>query len=262
MSIRHVVKTVAATGAATICAGVFALCLGTGVAGANGATLTSADGNTTIAPLSTATVTPGTPYSTGQTIQLNVQANSTLNNTSLGDACVPGQYTGSPCPSSSSPSGNATGNYYIEECEAPNMVLPTSGAQCEAATLDISQSRSNNGLVTDQFQVFYLPDTGTLGPADMTAAPGGCGLAPNYCIIGIFSVDPHAGGFSYPLLFSAPFQVKQTSQYGSGRETGITPGDGTPEVPLAIGLPLAAFAVVGGFTIRSRRRHQKQAALS
>jgi hypothetical protein len=260
MSIRHVLKTVAATGAATICAGVFALCLGTGVAGANGATLTSTDGNTTLAPIGT--VTPGTPYSTGQTIQLTVQANSTLNNTSLGDACVPGQFTPSTgsCPSGTTPNGNATGNFYIEECEAPNGVLPTSAGQCENATLDISQSKSNNGSVSDQFQVFYLPDTGTLGPADMTAAPGGCGLAPNYCIIGIFSVDPHAGGFSYPLLFSAPFQVKETSQYGGGRETGIDPGDGTPEVPLAIGLPLAAIAVVGGFSIRNRRRHQKQQA--
>ena len=262
MSIRHAVKTVAATGLATICAGVFALSIGAGVAGANGATLTSTDGNTTT--MGIGTVTPGTPYSSGQTIQLTTQANSTLDNTNLGNNCVPGQYTPSTgtCPSGTSPSGNATGDYYIEECEAPNGVLPTSGGQCENATLDISQSKTNDGHVSDQFQVFALPDPGTLGPADMTAAPATCGLAPNYCVIGIFSTDPHTGnGFTYPHLFSAIFQVgKQGGDFGSGVETGGSPGDGTPEVPLAIGLPLAALAVVGGFTIRSRRRRQRQAA--
>ena len=46
MSIRHVLKTVAATSAATVCCAVFALGVGSGVAGAN--TLTSSDGNTTL----------------------------------------------------------------------------------------------------------------------------------------------------------------------------------------------------------------------
>ena len=57
--------------AATVCCAVFALGVGSGVAGAN--TLTSGDGNTTLT--TQGTVTSG-PYSSGQQISLNVAANS------------------------------------------------------------------------------------------------------------------------------------------------------------------------------------------
>jgi hypothetical protein len=88
---------------------------------------------------------------------------------------------------------------------------------------------------------------------------GKCDVAPNQCVIGIFAANPSpaaGNGFAFPHLFSAPFQVI----VGDGTDTGANPGDGTPEVPLAIGLPLAALAVFGGFTIRNRRRRQQQAA--
>ena len=66
-----------------------------------------------------------------------------------------------------------------------------------------------------------------------------------FYFLGIFATNPNTTGFSYPHLFSAPFQIT----VGDGQDLGDNPGDGTPEVPLAIGLPLAALAVVGGFTI-------------
>ena len=47
---------------------------------------------------------------------------------------------------------------------------------------------------------------------------------------------------------------------GDGSDAGANPGDGTPEVPLAIGLPLAALGVFGGWSLRNRRRRQQQAA--
>ena len=193
------------------------------------ATLVSSDGITSLSTIGT--VTAGTPYSSGQTISITGIANSVMDNTSLGDACVPGQYTPSTgtCPSGTTPSGNATGNFYIEECTDPGGLaanLPTSGGQCENATLDVSVSKTNDGSFSDSsYQLFDLPDPGTLGPADMT---GSCDVAPNQCVIGIFATDPHAAnGFNYPHLFSAPFNIDKQSDFGSGRETGLHPGDGS-----------------------------------
>ena len=164
------------------------------------ATLVSSDGITSLSTIGT--VTAGTPYSSGQTISIAGIANSVMDNTSLGDACVPGQYTPSTgtCPSGTTPSGNATGNFYIEECTDPGGLaanLPTSGGQCANATLDASVSKTNDGSFSDSsYQLFDLPDPGTLGPADMT---GSCDVAPNQCVIGIFATDPHAANsFRFP----------------------------------------------------------------
>jgi hypothetical protein len=245
MSIRHVVKTVAACSAATLCGVVFALTVGAaGPAGAdlvNGSTTLSAQG----------TVTPGTPYSSGQTITVTAAANSTLDNANLVATNTPGQSA-----------GNANGNYYIEECTDPGGTIAniaSSASGCEAATDDVTVSKTEDGSFTDTGYIVYdLPDPGTLGSATMV---GTCGQAPNYCVLGIFAANPQSGsGYSFPHIFSAPFQVDQQADFGTGVEQGLNPGDGTPEVPLAIGLPLAALAVFGGFTIRNRRRHRKTQA--
>jgi hypothetical protein len=239
MSISDVLKKAGVCGAATIFASVFALGLvGATPAGAN--TLTSADGNTQLQ--TTGSVSPGTPYSSGQSINVEVQANSTMNNANLVANSTPGQTTGDP-----------TGDFYVEECVAPNGVLPTAGTSCEKATQDFSVSKTTNGSLNDQgYQVYILPDP-ALGS---TTLQGSCGLAPNYCVIGIFATDPNAGnGFNYPHLFSALFQTRPSPD---GLDDGASPGDGTPEVPLAIGLPLLGLAVFGGLTIRSRRRNRQQ----
>ncbi len=242
MSIRHVLKTVAVTSAATACAAVFALGIGSGVAGAN--TLTSPDGNTTLT--TQGTVTSGTPYTSGQSITVNVQMNSVLSNANLVAAKVPGQTAGNP-----------TGSFYLEECTDPGGLvanLPTQASNCEEGTIDASVSKTSNGSANDSFTVYALPDQASLGLPTMT---GTCGGAPNYCVVGIFAASPQSGnGFSYPFLFSAPFQTT----VGDGQDLGDNPGDGTPEVPLAIGLPLAALAVFGGFTIRNRRRRKQEQA--
>ena len=226
-----------------------------GVTPGGAATLTSSDGITSLT--TQGTVTPGTPYSSGQTITVSGIANSVLSNANLAANKVPGQYTlvgGNPVAS------GATGNFYIEECTDPGGTigtLPTSASGCESATDDFTVSKTNDGSFTDSsYTVFDLPDPGTLGSATMS---GKCDVAPNQCVLGIFATNPQSGsGFSYPHLFSAPFQVDQQADFGSGFETGINPGDGTPEVSLAIGLPLAALAVFGGWTIRNRRRHKQE----
>jgi hypothetical protein len=236
MSIRHVVKTVAACGAATICGVALVISLGSGVAGAS---LVSSDGNTTLNTIGT--VTAGTPYSSGQTIQVSVAANSVIDNANLAAA-------------------NQGGLYYLEECtdsEGSSSNLPTGPSNCEAATLT-TISKTTSGAFNKNVTVYDLPDPGTLGSATMT---GICDKYPNDCVIGIFVASPQsAGTYALPHLFSAPFQVDQQSDFGSGAEAGLNPGDGTPEVPLAIGLPLLGIALFGGWTlVRNRRRRQQTA---
>ncbi len=243
MSIRHVVKTVAVTGAATLCGAALVLTLGVGSAGAS--SLTSTDGFTTLT--TQGSVAAGTPYSSGQQITVTVSSNSSLNNATLCES----QYAalGQTC-------GNPSGDYYIEECTDPGGLstsLPTTPSGCEHGTEDQSQAKSVNGNFNDTgFLVFQLPDAANLGAPNMT---GSCGVAPNQCVLGIFAADPQSGGgFSYPHLFSAPFQVDRPD----GTDDGSSPGDGTPEVPLAIGLPLVALLAVGGWSVRSRRKQQHE----
>ena len=224
-----------------------------GVTPGDAATLTSADGYTTLSTIGA--VTAGTPYTSGQGITVGVIANSVLSNANLAANKVPGQYTldgmGNPVAS------GATGVFYIEECTDPGALvanLPTSASACEKATEDLSVLKTNDGSLTDTgYQVYDLPDP-NFGETTFT---GQCDVAPNQCVVGIFAADPQSGnGFTYPHLFSAPFQVT----VGDGQDAGDNPGDGTPEVPLAIGLPLAALAVFGGWTIRNRRRRRQPVA--
>ena len=245
MSVRHLMKTVAASAGATVCAAVFMLGIGSGVAGASSST--SSDGNTTLSTIGT--ITPGTPYSSGQAITVTVAANSTMSATNLHNSGLPGCNSATDC----------SGNYYVEMCTDPGGLqtnLPTTAAGCEATTLNAFSARNLDGsgtlAGTRAFTIYDLPDT-NLGPPTMT---GTCDLAPNQCVLGIFAANPGSqNGFAYPHLFSAPFQTTA----GDGLDAGNNPGDGTPEVPLAIGLPLAAMAVIGGLTIRHRRRQQRAA---
>jgi hypothetical protein len=55
--------------------------------------------------------------------------------------------------------------------------------------------------------------------------------------------------FSSLHFFSQTFSVKPTTG-----DTGANPGDGTPEVPLALGLPVAAAGILGGTLLIRRRR--------
>jgi hypothetical protein len=244
MSIRHTLKMVAASSAVTLCGAALVLGVGAGPAGAS--SLTSSDGDTTLS--TTGPVSAGTPYSSGQPITVSGIANTVLNNAALVAAQVPGQTTGNP-----------TGSFFIEECTDPNGLaanLPTTAAGCEAATDDASVSITSDGSFSDTgYPVYSLPDVANLGSPTMV---GTCGVAPNQCVLGIFVANPQAdNGFKYPHLFSAPFQV--TAQ-PDGSVSGANPGDGTPEVPLAIGLPLGALAIFGGWTIRKRRQRQHQQA--
>ena len=188
-----------------------------GVTPGEAATLVSPDGITTLA--THGTVAAGTPYTSGQTITVSGVANDVLNNANLVANSTPGQST-----------DNATGSYYIEECTDPGGTtanLPTAASGCEAATIDTSQSKTIDGSFTDSSYTLYdLPDLGTLGEPTMV---GSCDVAPDQCVVGIFAVNPSTGGFSYPHLFSAPFNIS----VGDGLDLGDNPGDGSPPAVVA-----------------------------
>jgi hypothetical protein len=187
-----------------------------GNAGVAGADLTS--GPTTLGTTdSTGTVTPGTPYSSGQNIDVTVVANTTMNAAALTAAGL-------------SPSGN----WYVLECTDSGGTagnLPNAPNNCEAATVQTVSSHGSDGSMsltgTDTYTVEDLPN-GALGSPTMV---GKCDVAPNECVLGIFSENPWSGpssnpaAFTTPHLFSAAFNVDVPA--GDSGDTGVSPGDGS-----------------------------------
>ncbi len=181
-------------------------------------------------PTSGLTVTPGTPYSSGQTISVQVPPNSVL---------------------------TPNTNVVLEECAAPNGVLPTLPSQCDSNTFSQdtiipTSSGPNTGAFTyNAYQVYALPDLLIGDTADSAVT---CGDSPaTECVIGMFD---DTESFTAPHLFSQTFYVVPSAR---DQATTPGPGDGTPEVPVAVGLPLAAAGIFGGITLR-RRRSARSAA--
>jgi hypothetical protein len=225
MSIRHVARTVAATAASAAAAGGIAALAMASPAGAVLSNGSQVPGSAS----PTAPFTPGIPFSSGQTIDVIVPANSVL---------TPGALI------------------RIVECAAPNGVLPTSNLQCDGNTIQgQSETVGTNGgfdLITDTglgYPIYSLPNV-ALGEAP-NAQPVCGNTVATECVlyIGQDQLD-----FTKPHFFSQVFLTNATAG-----NTGANPGDGTPEVPLAVGLPLAAMGVLGG-TILYRRRRASNAA--
>ncbi len=177
-------------------------------------TLTSSDGYTSVMPdPSDGTVTPDTPYDSGQAIDVVVTANPVINAAGLAAASLPD-----------------TGTFYVIECSdtgGTSAGLPTSVGQCDNGTLTTTPKAADgsvNQTGGNAFPVYSLPTAAT--NFDTTAT---CGLSPNPCVVAIFAVSPSAGGFADPHLFSAPFDVSA----GDGSNTGDNPGDGSAPVTTA-----------------------------
>ncbi len=176
----------------------------------------------TVAPIGT--VAAGTPYSSGQTVKVTAPSGSGL------------------------PTG---ANVTLVECAAPNGVLPTLPSQCDPGNTQSGDSinpAADGSFTYSQYQLYALPDPG-LSPSAIT-----CGnTVATECVVGMFdSYDD----FTAPHIFSAPFLISP-----SAGDSGANPGDGTPEIPLAIGLPLAAAGLfAGGLAIRRRRSRRSVAA--
>jgi hypothetical protein len=170
----------------------------------------------------TGTVTPG-PFDSGQTINVVVPANQAF----------------------AAPNNNSGVN--IVQCSAPNGVVPTQTSACDGNTLQNGALVNPDGSMTfNGYTVYALPDSTSLGEG--TSGPKCGNTAATECIL---YIGNNQGDFTQPHLWSQPFFVNPDAT-DSGT---INPGDGTPEVPMAVLLPLAAMGLLGG-TVAIRRRHR------
>ena len=160
---------------------------------------------------------PNGTFSSGQSVEVTAPANSILK---------PGR------------------SLFIEECTA-NFHKPRPHAdQCDRRTVqpDLLRAGPDGSFTYTEYVIYALPDAHTLHETkhhrpicDLTHA---CVL-----IVGYDLDDPGHR------IWSAPFLVNPTPG-----GTGINPGDGTPEVPFALALPVLAIVIIGGTLLIRRRR--------
>ena len=169
-------------------------------------------------PVTLVTDAPNGPFSSGQYIDVVVGPNSILK---------PGR------------------RVYIKECSAPDGNLPRSPKQCDRRT--VQQDKivvGPHGTVSYQsYPILALPDATLLGEK-----PGHtpvCDLT-HACIL---SVNEDQSDFDQPHVWSLPFFVTPTSG-----DTGANPGNGLPEVPSVLALPIIAGAILGGTMLVRRGR--------
>ena len=220
MSIRRVAKTAAITAAIGGSAAFGVLAL-SGVAGADLVTNQQIQ-----AAVPQAGFTGGIPFSSGQQITVSVPANTLLpHNTSI----------------------------HILQCVAgPGGTPPTGTPNCDVLTQypNTATVGSDGSLNITDFNVFALPSP-ALG--ETASNPTVCGSSATPCIL---YIGPDQTNPALPHVWSQSFQVA----IKDAAELGSNPGDGTPEVPLAIGLPLAAAGLVGGTVLFRRRKAARAAA--
>ncbi len=228
MKLRRTAMTIAAA-TAIACAAPISLIAMAGTAGAaitaSGQQVPGSAVAINPDPATGDTVTPGTPFSSGQTIKVTVPAESVL---------------------------STTGNVEILECAAPNGVLPTQPSQCDPNTksADTIIPNADGSFSISDYQLFALPDVTSLGESP-TGSPV-CGNTPaTECVLGFFD---NYNSFTSPYLLSQTFYINPTTG-----DTGANPGDGTPEVPWALGLPLLASGIVAGSVLYRRRRTTRSA---
>jgi hypothetical protein len=221
MSLRRTAMTV--LGAATIaCSATFAMVSMAGTAGA----VTVVDNGSVPGsllpispdPSSGQPVAPGTPYSSGQTVEVKMPAETVL-----------------------TPSRNLE----LVECSAPNGVLPTKLAQCDTLTKsgDTIIPKADGSFDVTDYPIYALPDANFESPTNSVV----CGnTVATECVVGVFD---SLTDLTQPYVFTQPFLIAPSAD-----DNGLNPGDGTPEVPLALGLPLIGAAIVGGSVLYRRRR--------
>ncbi len=156
------------------------------------------------------TFTTGTPFSSGQNINVQVPANSIFPHSAA---------------------------LFVVECSAPGMVLPTDPSTCDGNTVNGSTLFPNaDGSVDYQadsgflYQIFALPDATKLGEL-----PGGpvCNLT-TPCVL---YIGENQNDFTQPHVWSQFFYVQPNSD-----DLGENPGDGSP--PAVGTLPSASKSTV------------------
>jgi hypothetical protein len=156
-------------------------------------------------PTSHQTVTAGTPFSSGQTISVQMPANTVL---------------------------SANANVGILECNAPNGVLPTLPSECDPNTISASTiiPAADGSFTYNLYQVYALPDA-NLG--ETATNPVTCNLT-NECVL---YIGDSYDDFTQPHVFSQGFFVNPTAG-----DSGANPGDGS--APTAAATPSATLSTV------------------
>ncbi len=223
MSIRHVHRAAAKTLTATALA-VAALATLSSVAGAAVTQGSIVPGSA----VPVGTFTAGTPFSSGQGINIVIPANSV--------------FTGAA----------ATANVNILECSAPNGVAPTSPTACDGNTQQgDSFAPNSDGSINyqaenagDLYPVYALPDNillgeGTSGPACGTTAATEC----------ILFIGDNQADFTSPHVWSQPFFVqKNSNDLGGNPGDGSAPPAGTPSTSVAAVPTSSVFGQSVGLT--------------
>jgi hypothetical protein len=153
---------------------------------------------------------------------------------------------------------STTASIFVLECAAPNGVSPTQISACDGNTISPDPINANSdGSINyaasegSLYTLYSLPssvvDNGsTSGPVCGSTSATEC----------ILYIGQNQGDFTAPHVWSQPFYVENYD----GNNDGGTPGDGTPEVPMAILLPLAAMGLIGGTVLVRRRRAARSVA--
>ena len=177
--------------------------------------------------------TAGMPLASGQGINVVVPANDLLDQTTAVN---------------------------ILECAAPNGVLPTLPDECDGNTIQgPSVFPDEDGSINFQqatgtlYPVYALPDFVSLNEGAGSAVT--CGdTAATECVL---YIGDDQSDFTQPHVFSQPFNVlADKGDLGTNPGDGSLgiPGTGTPEVPLALTLPVVALVLLGGTVMVRRRR--------
>ncbi len=136
------------------------------------------------------TLTPGSPYHSGQLVDIQVSANATLSAANRSKAGFP--------------SGAVA--IKVVECQDHGGLqanLPKKPSDCDYNTVDsIPGAQVDGSLIIKGYTMYALPDAIVFGePSDQTPA---CGTGQNQCVLGVFT---NLNDFTKPHMFSGPFEV-------------------------------------------------------
>ena len=133
--------------------------------------------------------------------------------------------------------GNNTSNINILECSAPERRHPDESVDCDGNTIQGNTilPATDGSFTYDKYTVYALPDSISLGEG--TSGPQCGDTAATECIL---YIGNNQSDFTKPHLWSQPFFIAANSDDG-----GENPGDGTPEVPLAVILPVSRHGPAG-----------------
>ncbi len=185
----------------------------------------------------------GSPFSSGQIIEVSIPANPVL---------------------------PADGFATIYECADPdglpdNDPTSMSADQCDPLTIqgDTVHIQSDGSVDYMNYELFSLPstDSSANGLGESSESTPICDTE-HECVL-LISGMPTFGALpslsdqlAGPHYFSQPFEVAPDVD-----DTGADPGDGTPEVPFALGLPVLAFGLMGrAVFVRRRANRQSEEA--